>query len=66
MTVKKRIFFTNFAIFNTGLMVAHYLQRITSRLALGAELMYQKGMQVPGGEIAIMSLAGRYSGDHIL
>lgn len=46
-----------------GLMVAHYLQRVTSRLALGAELMYQKGMQVPGGEIAIMSLAGRYSGD---
>ena len=46
-----------------GLLVAHYLQTITSRLALGAELMYQKGMQVPGGEIAIMSLAGRYSGD---
>ncbi|XP_005110647.1 mitochondrial import receptor subunit TOM40 homolog 1 [Aplysia californica] len=47
----------------SGLVVAHYLQRITPRLALGAELMYQRGMQVPGGEIAIMSMAGKWSGD---
>lgn len=45
-----------------GLLVAHYLQRITPSLALGAEIMYQRGQQVPGGEIAIMSLAGRWSG----
>jgi len=46
-----------------GLLVAHYLQRITSNLSAGAELMYHRGNQVPGGEIAIMSLGGRYSGD---
>jgi len=46
-----------------GLLVAHYLQGITPRFAAGAELMYHRGMQVPGGEIAIMSLGGKYSGD---
>ncbi|KAH9492857.1 translocase of outer mitochondrial membrane [Bulinus truncatus] len=47
----------------SGLLVGHYLQRITPSLALGAEIMYQRGQQVPGGEIAIMSLAGRWSGE---
>lgn len=48
----------------SGMLVGHYLQRVTAGLALGAELMYQRGMQVPGGEIAIMSLAGRYTGSN--
>ncbi|KAK0048293.1 mitochondrial import receptor subunit TOM40 1 [Biomphalaria pfeifferi] len=47
----------------SGLLVGHYLQRVTPNLALGAEIMYQRGQQVPGGEIAIMSLASRFSGE---
>jgi len=42
-------------------MVGHYLQSVTPKLALGAELAYQYGPQVPGGEIAVLSLAGRYT-----
>ncbi|BFZ14027.1 hypothetical protein BsWGS_17066 [Bradybaena similaris] len=50
-------------IYLSGLLVGHYLQRITPSLALGAEIMYQRGQQIPGGEIAIMSLAGRWTGN---
>lgn len=45
---------------NSGVLVGHYLQSVTKKLALGAELAYQYGQQVPGGEIAIMSAAGKY------
>lgn len=47
----------------SGLMVTQYIQNVTKRLALGAELLYQYGGQVPGNEIAIYTLAGRYSAD---
>lgn len=47
----------------TGLLIGHYLQRVTPNLALGAELMYQRGPQLAGGEIAVMSLAGRLKGE---
>jgi len=50
-------------ISGSGLFVGQYLQRVTSRLALGSELLYQFGQQIPGGEISVLSLAGRYSGD---
>ncbi|KAJ9591951.1 hypothetical protein L9F63_001553 [Diploptera punctata] len=51
----------------SGVLVAHYLQSVTSRVALGAELAYQYGPNVPGGEIAVLSAAARYTGsDHIL
>lgn len=43
----------------TGVGVLHYLQSITTNLALGAELAYQAGPQIPGGEIAILSAAAR-------
>uniref|UniRef100_T1D4E1 Putative translocase of outer mitochondrial membrane 40 n=1 Tax=Psorophora albipes TaxID=869069 RepID=T1D4E1_9DIPT len=46
---------------NSGVLVAHYLQSVTNRLALGGELAYQYGPQVPGGQIAIMSAAARYA-----
>ena len=46
----------------SGLFVGQYLQRVTSNLALGGELLYQYGPQVPGGEISILSLAGRLTG----
>ncbi|KAK6173395.1 hypothetical protein SNE40_016854 [Patella caerulea] len=47
----------------SGIVVSQYLQKVTSNLDLGAELLYQYGQQVPGGEITIMSLAGRLSGE---
>jgi len=46
----------------TGVMVAHYLQNITSGLAMGAELAYQVSPQIPGGHIGVLSLATRYTG----
>lgn len=48
---------------SSGLLVAHYLHRVLPWLDLGAELMYQRGQQVPGGEIAIMSMAARFTGE---
>ena len=32
----------------TGMGVAHYLQNVTSNLALGTELAYQAAPQIPG------------------
>ncbi|XP_058452247.1 mitochondrial import receptor subunit TOM40 homolog 1-like [Malaya genurostris] len=48
---------------NSGVLVAHYLQSVTNRLALGGELAYQYGMAVPGGQIAVVSAAARYATD---
>lgn len=47
----------------SSVFVGHYLQSVTKRLALGAELVYQSGMRVMGGEIAITSAAARYTMD---
>lgn len=46
----------------SGVLVAHYLQSVTPSVALGAELAYQYGPNVPGGEIAVLSAAARYTG----
>jgi mitochondrial import receptor subunit TOM40 len=45
---------------DAGILVAHYLQRMTPKLDLGGELLYHYGS---GQEVAVMSLAGRYSTD---
>lgn len=45
----------------SGVIVAHYLQSVTKQLALGGELAYQYGPNVPGNEIAVMAAAGRYT-----
>lgn len=45
----------------SGIILANYLQKVTEKLALGAECMYQ---YAPGGEQAIPSFAGRYSGSN--
>lgn len=47
----------------SGVAVAHYLRAITKHLSLGAELAYQASPQLPGGHIAIVSVAARYAGD---
>uniref|UniRef100_A0A1B6CVH6 Uncharacterized protein n=1 Tax=Clastoptera arizonana TaxID=38151 RepID=A0A1B6CVH6_9HEMI len=45
----------------TGILVAHYLQNVTSRIALGTELIYQCSPHIPGGQIAILSMMARYT-----
>ncbi|CAG9133780.1 hypothetical protein JYU34_020079 [Plutella xylostella] len=46
---------------SSSVLVGHYLQSVTPRLALGAELVYQAGARVQGGEVAIASAAMRYT-----
>ena len=46
-----------------GVVVGQYMQNVSKRLALGAELLYQYGPNVPGGEIAMYTLAGKYMGE---
>ncbi|XP_047097396.1 mitochondrial import receptor subunit TOM40 homolog 1-like [Schistocerca piceifrons] len=56
--------FGNLDIINeSGLIIGHYLQSVTKNVALGAELGYQYGAKVPGGQIAIVSAVGRYTGN---
>lgn len=45
----------------TGIAVAHYMQSITQRLSVGAELLYHCGQ---GQQAAIVSLAGKYAADN--
>lgn len=47
----------------SGVVVLQYLQNVTSRVCLGTELLYQYGPTVPGNEIGIYTIAGRYSGN---
>ncbi|KFM61565.1 Mitochondrial import receptor subunit TOM40-like protein, partial [Stegodyphus mimosarum] len=51
---------------NSGVAVLHYLQNVIPSLALGAEMAYQYGPRVPGGQMAIMSIAGRYTGSNYI
>lgn len=44
----------------SGIVVAHYLQRMMPKLDLGGEMLYHYGS---GQEQAVLSLAGRYTGD---
>lgn len=46
-----------------GVFVMHYLQSITPSVALGGELAYQRGPAIPGGQVAVLSAAGRYTCD---
>ncbi|XP_014674412.1 PREDICTED: mitochondrial import receptor subunit TOM40 homolog 1-like [Priapulus caudatus] len=50
-------------ITESGVIVCHYLQRVTDRLAMGAELAYQYGQAVPGTQIGVLSVGGKYTGD---
>jgi mitochondrial import receptor subunit TOM40 len=49
---------------NSGVIVGHYLQSVTNKLALGSEIAYQYGPGVPGGQIAIVSAAGKYGDEN--
>lgn len=48
----------------SGVIVGQYLHSVTKRLAIGTELLYQYGPNVPGYQIAVHTLAGRYAGDN--
>uniref|UniRef100_A0A0M3I4Q7 Mitochondrial import receptor subunit TOM40 homolog n=2 Tax=Ascaris TaxID=6251 RepID=A0A0M3I4Q7_ASCLU len=48
----------------SGIVVTQLLRRITPRLDLGAELVYQYGKQIPGSQISVLSYAARYNGDN--
>ena len=50
-------------VHGSGVGVLHYLKTITPQLALGAELAYQASPQLPGGHIAVASLASRVNFD---
>ena len=48
--------------FSIGILIGQYLQRVSSRLDVGSELVYQYGPQIPGEQVAILSLAARVNG----
>uniref|UniRef100_A0A069DSL0 Putative mitochondrial import receptor subunit tom40 isoform 1 n=1 Tax=Panstrongylus megistus TaxID=65343 RepID=A0A069DSL0_9HEMI len=65
---KGRNYTTSFTVCNpdiigvSGVFVGHYLQSVSKNLDLGAELAYQRSPQLPGSQIAVTSLAARYTG----
>lgn len=44
------------------ILVAHFLQSVTSRLVLGGEMVYHRRA---GEEGAILTLAGKYTGTRV-
>lgn len=54
----------NLNLFNeTGVGVFHYLQQVTPKLCLGAELMFQQAPQIPGGKATALTCSGRYTSE---
>jgi len=47
---------------DSGILISHYLQRVSSKVNLGAELVYQFGPQIPGKQIAVYSFGGSLTG----
>lgn len=50
-------------IHGTGVVVLHYLRALSKNISLGSELAYQASPQLPGGHVAVLSVAGRYATD---
>jgi len=48
-------------ITSSGLLVGHYMRRITNRLDMGAELVWQTDPKIPGRQISALSYAARYT-----
>jgi len=48
---------------NSGIILFHYLQRLTKTLDIGTELLFQYGRNVPNGRMAMYSLGWRYFGN---
>ncbi|CAJ0586924.1 unnamed protein product, partial [Mesorhabditis spiculigera] len=51
-------------ISESGIVVCQLLRRLTKRFDLGAELVYQYGKTIPGGQITVPSYSARYTADH--
>lgn len=47
---------------NSGVLIAHYLQRVSKNLDLGCELLVQYGRNVPNNKMAMYSVGWRYFG----
>ncbi len=52
----------NDVVQNSGVLIAQYLQRVSSNLDLGSELIFQYGRNVPNNRMAFYSLGWRYFG----
>ncbi|CAF1087919.1 unnamed protein product [Brachionus calyciflorus] len=50
-------------ISNSGIVIGHYLQRVSKRLDLGCELLVQYGKNVPNNRMALYSIGWRYFGN---
>jgi hypothetical protein len=42
--------------------VGQYLHNVTPNVAIGTELAIQRMNQIPGGQLALLSLSARYTG----
>ncbi|EYC44456.1 hypothetical protein Y032_0460g1851 [Ancylostoma ceylanicum] len=45
----------------SGVVVAQMLRKLTDRLDVGAELLYQYGKQIPGQQVSMLSYSARYT-----
>lgn len=45
-----------------GVIVAQYMRQVARGFTAGAELMYQRGASMPGGQLAVCTLGTRYAG----
>ena len=45
----------------SGIVVGSFLRRLTNKLDVGAELVYQYGKQIPGAQMSALSYAVRYT-----
>lgn len=52
-------------LFVIGIGVLQYLQAITPKICVGAELMYQRAPQIPGGGATVLNMCGRYTGTNL-
>ncbi|RNA02720.1 mitochondrial import receptor subunit TOM40 -like protein [Brachionus plicatilis] len=48
---------------NSGVLIGHYLQRVSKNLDLGCELLVQYGRNVPNNRMALYSVGWRYFGN---
>lgn len=49
-----------------GILVGQFLRRLTPRLDVGTEMVYQYGKNIPGGQISVLSYAARYTANHFI
>ncbi|KAK6036223.1 eukaryotic porin, partial [Cooperia oncophora] len=45
----------------SGVIVGQMLRKLTNRLDVGAEILYQYGKQIPGQQVSMLSYGARYT-----